>query len=36
MEGVPHQVVTPGALAHRLLVHPDVVWGGAGWSGWSR
>lgn len=27
MEGVPHQCVTPGALAQRLLHDPDVDWG---------
>lgn len=27
MVGVPHQVVTPGALAARLLSMPGVVWG---------
>lgn len=27
MEGVPHQCVTPGALARRLLMMEDVQWG---------
>lgn len=27
MDGVPHQCVTPGALAKRLLHDPDVEWG---------
>lgn len=30
MEGVPHQVVTPGALASRLWRMPGASWGGAG------
>lgn len=32
MIGVPHQCVTPGALAGRLLTMPGTIWGGAGWS----
>lgn len=31
MEGVPRQVVTPGAMALQLFHRPGVLWGGAGW-----
>jgi hypothetical protein len=32
MEDIPHQCVTPGALAARLLRMTGSVWGGAGWD----